>query len=178
MASAASLLAAVARHPMLATLHGDRTWAQRALGPLQAALCRAEDADAAIDAFVADRAASAPQDGPSLDAYVRDHVGRYLKRAKEHGDAARARFRAATPPAGSSGGTTPQFRPRPGPPSDGIVTGSGEPAVESWRIRTDLAPPPPPKASPRRSLAGRGPMAGLMDRVLPGTTEPEPGVDS
>lgn len=87
--TAESLLAAVAKHPMLRTLHDDRTWAMRALGGLQGAACRAEDAAAAVDAFVVDNAAKAPGDGPALDDFVRADrtgIGRYLKNAKQHGD--------------------------------------------------------------------------------------------
>jgi hypothetical protein len=99
VATDASLLAAVARHPMLRTLHGDRQWALRAAGPLQSAACRAEDAAAAVDAFVADSAAGAPADGPALDDFVRGRggVGAYLKRAKQYGDDARARAARSRP---------------------------------------------------------------------------------
>lgn len=95
IASAQSLLAAVGRHPMLSTLHADATWATRTAGALQGAACRAADADAAVDAFVADNAAQAPENGPALDDFVRGRggIGAYLKRAKQHGDEARTRSR-------------------------------------------------------------------------------------
>lgn len=96
--SAASLLRDVRRHDMLATLHGDTSWAERVVGGLIASACRAVDAEAAVDAFVTKRAAKAPPDGPALDAFVREHIGGFLKDAKRHGDEARARRPAAAPP--------------------------------------------------------------------------------
>lgn len=97
------LLGAVARHAMLVTFHGDEQWALRAVGGPQAAGCRAEDAVAAIDAFVTDKAATAPEDGPTLDDFVRQGIGAYLKRAKEYGDAARARQRQRDRPSEPAG---------------------------------------------------------------------------
>lgn len=90
-ATTESLLAAVAKHPLLLTLHGDRRWAMHLAGVFVSAGVCVSDVDAAVDAFVADNAAKAPEDGPALDEFVRDGVGRYLKKAKEHGDAARRR---------------------------------------------------------------------------------------
>lgn len=105
--TAGTLLGDVERHEMLATLHGDRTWAMRALGGLQAAACRAEDASAAIDAFVVDNAGKAPEDGPALDDFVRENIGRYLKNAKQHGDRARQRAARDSERGSSSASTTP-----------------------------------------------------------------------
>lgn len=109
--TADALLRAVSGHPMLATLHDDRRWATNAVGWLQAAGCRAEDAAAAVGAFVTDKAGAAPPDGPTLDAFVRDGIGRYLKNAKQHGDAHRATARVAAERQarpGSRRGPTPQ----------------------------------------------------------------------
>lgn len=108
-----SLLAAVERHEMLSTLHGDRKWATRVLGALQGAFCRAGDVDAAVNAFVADNAAKAPEDGPSLDDFVRDErngIGRYLKNAKQCGDQARQQQRARGD-RGSDRGTSGEVSP-------------------------------------------------------------------
>jgi hypothetical protein len=121
--TAEGLLEAVRRHEMLSTLHGDRTWALRAVGSLQSAACRAEDATAAVDAFVADKAAKAPPDGPRLDDFVRDGIGPYLKRAKWHGDSARNAARAAaekvsrnvSPLRGYGNGRPRGPMPQPGP---------------------------------------------------------------
>jgi hypothetical protein len=133
--TAETLLAAVGRHAMLSTLHGDRRWAERAVGGMQTSGCRATDATAAINAFATDKAAAAPPDGPALDRFVRENIGRFLKRAKEHGDAARARERGGR----ECGTLGPPARSAP----QGQSAASGEPLVEPWRIRYDLQPPPP-----------------------------------
>lgn len=97
IADAQVLLAAVARHPMLVTLHGDRRWAQNASSGFMTAAVRAGDVDAAVEAFVTGEAAKAPEHPEALAAWVRDGaggsggIGRYLKKAKQHGDDARAR---------------------------------------------------------------------------------------
>lgn len=91
IADAAVLLAAVARHPMLVTLHGDRRWAQNASSGFMSAAVRAGDVDAAVEAFVTGEAAKAPAHVEALATWVRDGIGRYLKKAKQHGDDARAR---------------------------------------------------------------------------------------
>lgn len=90
-ATTETLLAAVGRHDMLATLHEDKRWAMRLAGVFIASGVRAPDVDAAVDAFVADNAAKAPDAGPALDEFVREGVGRYLKNAKQYGDTARQR---------------------------------------------------------------------------------------
>lgn len=91
LADAEVLLAAVARHPMLATLHGDRRWAVNASSGFMTAAVRAGDVDAAVEAFVTGEAAKAPQHAEALATWVRDGIGRYLKKAKQHGDDARSR---------------------------------------------------------------------------------------
>ena len=97
---------------MLATLHGDRTWAIRTVGGLQGAAVRAEDADAAVGAFVVDNAGQAPAEEERLAEFVRGRggVGSYLKNAKFHGDRARAaaaRLAAPRTDPGSSPGSVP-----------------------------------------------------------------------
>lgn len=93
VADSASLLGAVQRHEMLVSLHADRRWAERAAGGLMHQGCRAQDAVAAVDAFVSGEAANAPDGGEALDRFVRAHIGRYLKNAKQHSD--RLRTQAA-----------------------------------------------------------------------------------
>lgn len=86
-----TLLAAVAKHPMLAELHGDRRWAQNASSGFMAAAVLAVDVDAAVVAFVTGEAAAAPEHPEALATWVRANVGRYLKKAKQYGDDDRAR---------------------------------------------------------------------------------------
>jgi hypothetical protein len=52
---------------------------------------REEDVVAAVEAFVSGEAARAPEHQDALARWVRDNIGRYLKKAKQHGDEARAR---------------------------------------------------------------------------------------
>jgi hypothetical protein len=92
-----SLLEAVAKHDMLDSLRGDRRWAERAAGGLMHQGCRAQDATAAIDAFVLGEAANAPDDGEALDRFVRKHIGGYLKNAKAFGDRTRVSAKGARP---------------------------------------------------------------------------------
>lgn len=107
--TAEDLLAAVARHSMLVTLHGDRKWAQNVVGALQMSACRAEDAAHAVDAFVTREASRSPDHAEALDRFVRDRIGGYLTKAKQYGDEARNRARreterAASRPSGPRGG--------------------------------------------------------------------------
>lgn len=90
-ATADTLLADVERHDLLATLHGDRRWAQSVAGVFVSAGVRAPDVSAAVDAWVVDNAGKAPPEGPELDEFVRDGIGRYLKNAKARGDRERQR---------------------------------------------------------------------------------------
>lgn len=76
---------------MLATLHGDRRWAQNASSGFMTGAVRAADVDAAVEAFVTGEAAKAPEHPEALARWVRDNIGRYLKKSKQHGDEARVR---------------------------------------------------------------------------------------
>ena len=117
IASADVLLRAVSKHPMLATLHGDRRWASDASGGLQARACRAEDAAAAVDAFVTGESGKAPDDGDALAKWVREKIGGYLKKAKQYGDEERRRSRDRPVKPSAAG-----FAPSPEPPNGGALS--------------------------------------------------------
>ena len=115
IATTESLLAAVFRHSMLETLHGDKRWAMTLAGVFASGGVRASDVDAAVDAFVADNAAKAPEDDLALADFVRDDrkgIGRYLKSAKVYGDRAR-RYAAAARDRESDRGGSPGSTPNP-----------------------------------------------------------------
>lgn len=81
------LIAIVGRHPTLRLLHGNDRWAQGAGAITATKLVRREDAEAAVEGFLLKQASRAWNNVDDLSAAL----GGYLAKAKEHGDAARAR---------------------------------------------------------------------------------------
>lgn len=88
--TAEGLLQSVSRYSTLLLLHRDLDWAHEMAALAASKLCRAEDADAAVEAFMFKHAGATWHDAAAL----RKALGGYMAKAKEHGDAARAAPRA------------------------------------------------------------------------------------
>lgn len=125
IASAEDLLSWVAAHACLRALVSDpasaREWAEDAAGGMGMAGTRAEDVHASIAEYVTQHGSAARR---MSRQELKAHIGAFLKRAKAHGDIARARQQR-----GGSGGTGPrQVVP--------LAPSGGRPIVEN-------RPPPP-----------------------------------
>ena len=100
LATAAVWLAAIGPHPALALLHGDQAWARELEGTAAHRGTRAEDAEAAVLAFLDKNAGRTWHDRAELV----HAFGGYAALAKKYGDDARARARAGEQHAGRVNG--------------------------------------------------------------------------
>jgi hypothetical protein len=103
------LLEIVGMYPKLKLLHGNDEWAQGAGAITASKLVRRSDAEAAIETFMIKMAARAWNNVDDLSRAL----GGFLAKAKEYGDAARAR---ASPPAEEIAASLVAPKPLPEPP--------------------------------------------------------------